>query len=122
MGILDGLPQLRTGTFKKSIHPVALAARIVILTHGFVGRLRVGGRRLVITFGDLHVLTFVARFDVATPPQLDPQLLSSMPAFTSFRPRAHSHPEDYLRRTLARAAHEITRSPFPAREAPPSRC
>lgn len=35
-------------------------------------------------------------------------------------PRAHADPEDYLRRTLARAAHEITRCPFPAREAPPS--
>jgi RepB DNA-primase from phage plasmid len=31
-------------------------------------------------------------------------------------PRAHSDPEDYLRRTLARAAHDITRAPFPARE------
>lgn len=36
-------------------------------------------------------------------------------------PRAHSDPEDYLRRTLARAAHEITRSPFPARATPPCR-
>jgi len=35
-------------------------------------------------------------------------------------PRAHSDPEDYLRRTLARADHEITRSPFPARAAPAS--
>lgn len=35
-------------------------------------------------------------------------------------PRAHSDPEDYLRRTLARAAHEITCSPFPARTASPS--
>jgi hypothetical protein len=33
-------------------------------------------------------------------------------------PRAHSDPEDYLRRTLARAAHPITH--FPAREIPPS--
>jgi RepB DNA-primase from phage plasmid len=31
-------------------------------------------------------------------------------------PRCHSDPEDYLRRTLARAAHDITRAPFPARE------
>jgi hypothetical protein len=35
-------------------------------------------------------------------------------------PRAHSNSEDYLRRTLARAAHEITRPPFPARAASPS--
>jgi RepB DNA-primase from phage plasmid len=31
-------------------------------------------------------------------------------------PRGHSDPEDYLRRTLTRAAHDITRAPFPARE------
>jgi hypothetical protein len=37
-------------------------------------------------------------------------------------PRAHSDPEDYLRRTLARAAREITRSPFPARATPQSLC
>jgi len=34
-------------------------------------------------------------------------------------PRGHSDPEDYLRRTLTRAAHEITARPFPARPTPP---
>jgi hypothetical protein len=33
-------------------------------------------------------------------------------------PRCHSDPEDYLSRTLARAAHGITAGPFPARKAP----
>lgn len=33
-------------------------------------------------------------------------------------PRGHARPEDYLCRTLARAAYEITRSPFPARKVP----
>jgi len=37
-------------------------------------------------------------------------------------PRGHSDPEDYLRRTLARAACEITRPPFPARKVPQSLC
>ena len=37
-------------------------------------------------------------------------------------PRDHSDPDDYLRRTLARAAHEITAAPFPARNAPQSLC
>jgi len=31
-------------------------------------------------------------------------------------PRGHADPNDYLRRTLARAAHEITGTPFPARK------
>jgi hypothetical protein len=31
-------------------------------------------------------------------------------------PRRHSDPEDYLRRTLTRAAHDLARGPFPARE------
>jgi len=35
-------------------------------------------------------------------------------------PRTHSDPEDYLRRTLARAAEEIARPPFPARAVSPS--
>jgi hypothetical protein len=35
-------------------------------------------------------------------------------------PRAHSDSEDYLRRTLVRAAYEITRCPFPARADSPS--
>ena len=35
-------------------------------------------------------------------------------------PRCHSNPEDYLCRTLARAAHGITVAPFPARQAPQS--
>jgi hypothetical protein len=37
-------------------------------------------------------------------------------------PRGHPDPEDYLRRTLARAACEITRPPFPARKVPRSLC
>ena len=37
-------------------------------------------------------------------------------------PRSHAHPEDYLRRTLARAACEINRPPFPARKVPKSLC
>jgi RepB DNA-primase from phage plasmid len=35
-------------------------------------------------------------------------------------PRSHSDPEDYLSRTLARAAHAITVASFPARPAPQS--
>jgi RepB DNA-primase from phage plasmid len=35
-------------------------------------------------------------------------------------PRCHSDPEDYLCRTLARAAHGITVDPFPARKSPQS--
>ena len=37
-------------------------------------------------------------------------------------PRGHPDPEDYLRRTLARAAGEITRPSFPARKVPQSLC
>jgi RepB DNA-primase from phage plasmid len=33
-------------------------------------------------------------------------------------PRCHSDPDDYLRRTLTRAVHDIGRAPFPARESP----
>jgi hypothetical protein len=35
-------------------------------------------------------------------------------------PRGHADPEDYLCRTLARAAHGITLAPFPARQTPQS--
>lgn len=37
-------------------------------------------------------------------------------------PRGHADPEDYLRRTLARAAHEITLPPFPTRKTPHFLC
>jgi len=37
-------------------------------------------------------------------------------------PRCHSDPGDYLSRTLARAACDITVAPFPARKAPQSLC
>jgi hypothetical protein len=37
-------------------------------------------------------------------------------------PRCHADPEDYLRRTLARASHDISRAPFPARKAAPPLC
>jgi hypothetical protein len=32
-------------------------------------------------------------------------------------PRHHADPEDYLRRTLTRATHDIAGAPFPARDA-----
>ncbi len=45
-------------------------------------------------------------------PQVAAILRSGSPGF----PRRHSHPEDYLRRTLARAARELTTHPFPGRD------
>ncbi len=45
-------------------------------------------------------------------PQVAAILRSGSPGF----PRRHSHPEDYLRRTLARAALELIAHPFPGRD------
>jgi len=44
-------------------------------------------------------------------PQVVTILRGGSPGF----PRQHSHPEDYLRRTLARATQELEASPFPGR-------
>ena len=44
-------------------------------------------------------------------PQVAAVLRGGSPGF----PRRHSHPEDYLRRTLARAARELEAIPFPGR-------
>jgi hypothetical protein len=46
------------------------------------------------------------------PPQAATILRHGSPGF----PRQHSHPDDYLRRTLARAARELAASPFPGRD------
>jgi hypothetical protein len=48
------------------------------------------------------------------PPQVAIILRDGSPGF----PRQHSHPDDYLRRTLARAARELAASPFPGRDLP----
>jgi len=45
-------------------------------------------------------------------PQAATILRGGSPGF----PRQHSHPDDYLRRTLARAARELDASPFPGRD------
>jgi hypothetical protein len=45
-------------------------------------------------------------------PQVAAVLRGGSPGF----PRQHSHPEDYLRRTLARAVLELEASPFPRRD------
>jgi len=45
-------------------------------------------------------------------PRVATILRSGSPGF----PRQHSHPDDYLRRTLARAAWELQASPFPGRD------
>jgi hypothetical protein len=45
-------------------------------------------------------------------PQVAAILRDGSPGF----PRRHSRPDDYLRRTLARAVHEIQARPFPGRE------
>jgi hypothetical protein len=45
-------------------------------------------------------------------PQVAAILRDGSPGF----PRQHSHPDDYLRRTLARAARELAASPFPGRD------
>lgn len=45
-------------------------------------------------------------------PQVATILRGGSPGF----PRQHSHPDDYLRRTLARAARELAASPFPGRD------
>jgi hypothetical protein len=45
-------------------------------------------------------------------PQVATILRDGSPGF----PRQHSHPDDYLRRTLARAARELAASPFPGRD------
>jgi hypothetical protein len=45
-------------------------------------------------------------------PQVAAILRDGSPGF----PRRHSRPDDYLRRTLARAAHELQARPFPGRE------
>jgi len=49
----------------------------------------------------------------ASPSRVKSILCLASPQF----PRGHSDPEDYLHRTLARAARDMTRAPFPAREA-----
>lgn len=46
------------------------------------------------------------------PPQVAAVLRGGSPGF----PRRHSHPEDYLRRTLARAVRELEAAPFPGRD------
>jgi hypothetical protein len=45
-------------------------------------------------------------------PQVATILRGGSPGF----PRQHSHPDDYLRRTLVRAARELDASPFPGRD------
>ena len=45
-------------------------------------------------------------------PQVATVLRHGSPGF----PRQHSHPDDYLRRTLARAARELAARPFPGRD------
>jgi hypothetical protein len=45
-------------------------------------------------------------------PQVAAILRGGSPGF----PRQHSHPDDYLRRTLARATQELEASPFPGRD------
>jgi hypothetical protein len=45
-------------------------------------------------------------------PQIATILRGGSPGF----PRQHSHPDDYLRRTLARAAQELQARPFPGRD------
>ncbi len=45
-------------------------------------------------------------------PQVAAILRRGSPGF----PRRHAHPDDYLRRTLARAAQELAASPFPGRD------
>ena len=47
-------------------------------------------------------------------PQVAAILRGGSPGF----PRQHAHPDDYLRRTLARAAWELAVSPFPGRDHP----
>src|SRR5712691_10662705 len=49
-----------------------------------------------------------------TAAQVEAILRLGSPGF----PRRHCDPDDYLRRTLARAALELQRSPFPARDTP----
>ncbi len=46
------------------------------------------------------------------PPQVATILREGSPGF----PRQHSHPDDYLRRTLARATRELPVRPFPGRD------
>ncbi len=46
------------------------------------------------------------------PPQVAAILRGGSPGF----PRQHSHPDDYLRRTLARAAQQVEASPFPGQD------
>jgi len=51
-------------------------------------------------------------------PQVAAILRRGSPGF----PRQHSHPDDYLQRTLARAARELAASPFPGRDLLLHRC
>lgn len=44
-----------------------------------------------------------------------PQVISILASASPQFPRRHSDPEDYLRRTLTRAAQDLARRPFPAR-------
>lgn len=46
------------------------------------------------------------------PPQVAAILQAGSPGF----PRRHSDPQDYLRRTLARALRELHTAPFPGRD------
>jgi hypothetical protein len=45
-----------------------------------------------------------------------PQVIAILRRGSPGFPRQHSHPDDYLRRTLARAARELAASPFPGRD------
>src|ERR1019366_4405015 len=56
IGNPGGLPQPRTGLFKKSVHPMTLATCIVIFTDRLLRWLPFRGWRLVIAFRDLQLL------------------------------------------------------------------
>ena len=63
------------------------------------------------SIADLWIVKELIRRGVPAPEVKNILQLAS-PQF----PRSHADPEDYLRRTLARAAGELSRSTFPARD------
>src|SRR5712692_2096160 len=83
VGRTHRLPQLRPRTLEEAVHPIALAAAIVILANWLPCRLR-RQRRLDTALAHLHILTFPPSSEYAAQMEFDAQALSRIPAFTSW--------------------------------------
>jgi RepB DNA-primase from phage plasmid len=126
--------ELRLGSHPDSalaprIFPAAPAHRDAADTHRLAGSTAAAGAAKIYA-GWLHRLRILERFPQpdwsiadkwiakelllrgTSAPQVATILRGGSPGF----PRRHSHPDDYLRRTLACAARELQAHPFPGRD------